>query len=94
MILKIEKVKAESLQSKPWTIDIPELTILELRPSLLQKTGQSPGFISPLVVREFKLYNLKGLLDNSKTYTAQGELSFINSYRTFNFIGSIFNIQF
>jgi len=80
-ILKIEEILAEAKEEKPWTIEIPHLVILELRPSLLQKSGGEPGSISPLVVREFKMDGFKGLLDDSKTYTAHGELSFINSYR-------------
>lgn len=80
-IVKIEEIVAENFELKPWTISIPHLTILELRPSLLQKSGASAGSMSPLVVRELKIEGFKGLLDDSKTYTAQGELSFINSYR-------------
>jgi hypothetical protein len=75
-IFKIDELIAETISNNPWTLSIPHLTILELRPSLLRNKEAGP-----LVVRELKIDNLKGLLEDSKTYTAQGELSFINSFR-------------
>lgn len=80
-MLKTEEILAESKEGAPWTISIPHITILELRPSLLRKNGGEPGLLSPLVVRELHIDEFKGLLDDSKTYTAQGNLEFINSYR-------------
>ncbi len=80
-ILKIDEILLEGKDDKPWTIDMPLLSILELRPSLLQKVGEEAGSISPLVVRDFSLKNFKGLLEDGKTYTAKGELHFINSYK-------------
>lgn len=80
-IMKIDQIFAEAQGNNPWTLSIPHLTILELRPSLLQKPGQDTPSLSPLVVRELHLEGLQGLLDDSSTYTAKGELRFINSYR-------------
>ncbi|MES2273293.1 MAG: hypothetical protein V4487_03795 [Chlamydiota bacterium] len=80
-IMKIDEIQMEGTNVNPWTISIPQLTLLELRPSLLQKVGGSVGPISPLVVRELKMLDFRGLLDESKTYLAKGELHFINSYK-------------
>ncbi|HSX26845.1 MAG TPA: hypothetical protein VLE89_07575 [Chlamydiales bacterium] len=80
-MMKIDEILLQGKDAQPWTISIPHLTIHELRPSLLQKIGREVGEISPLVVRELKIDNLKGLLDESFTYTAHGELHFINSYK-------------
>ncbi len=80
-MLKIDELEAVAQGDAPWTISIPHLTILELRPSLLQKPGCETQPAGPLVVREMKIDNFKGLLENSKTYTAHGALSFINSFR-------------
>ena len=79
--MKIDEIVAKSEDEAPWTISIPHITISELRPSLIQKVGEGPGTISPLVVRTLKLDDLNGLLEESKTYTAKGELYFINSYK-------------
>ena len=80
-IMKIDEIVLAGKDHLPWTIDIPTLTILELRPSLLQHPGEPVGPISPLVVRELKLTDFKGLLEDGKTYTAKGKLHFINSYK-------------
>jgi hypothetical protein len=80
-ILKIDELMLEGKDNQPWTIAIPNLTILEMRPSLLQRPGGAAGSISPLVVRQLTLTDFKGLLDDGKTYTAQGKLRFINSYK-------------
>lgn len=80
-MLKVDEIIAEGKGDDPWTLSIPYLAIYDLRPSLLQKPGEPIGPISPLVVREFKLTGLQGLLDESFTYTAKGQLRFINSYK-------------
>jgi hypothetical protein len=80
-ILKIDELVAAADGERPWTISIPHLTILELRPSLLQIPNREPQPAGPLVVREMKIDDFKGLLEDSKTYTAKGSLSFINSFR-------------
>lgn len=80
-VMKIDEIVAATAGDDPWTLSIPHLTLLELRPSLLQRPGPPPEEAGPLVVRELKLENFHGLLEDSYTYTAQGELKFINSYR-------------
>jgi hypothetical protein len=80
-VMKIDEIVAKGEEESPWTISIPHLIISELRPSLLQRVGETPGTISPLVVRQLKIEDFKGLLEESRTYTAKGELHFINSYK-------------
>jgi hypothetical protein len=80
-IMKIDELLLKTEGDNPWTIELPNLTINEMRPSLLTCPGQTLGAMTPLVVRELKITNLQGLLDDSKTYTAQGNLHFINSYK-------------
>lgn len=80
-MMKIDEILMEGDEERPWTIEIPQLTIIDMRPSLLQKPGGTVGPISPFVVREFTLTDFKGLLDEGKTWTAQGQLHFINSYK-------------
>jgi hypothetical protein len=49
---------------------------------LLKKIGQTEtGPLTPLVVRNLHLDGLTGLVEDSKTYTAKGELFFINTFR-------------
>ncbi len=84
--LKVEEIIAERKGKDPWTLSIPHIMITELRPTLLQDVGGPPGTLSPLVVREIRIDDFKGCVDDSKTYTAHGELFFINSYKRENSI--------
>lgn len=77
--LKVEHILIENRH--PWWIEIPTLTIVDLRPSLLQRPNEEVGPLSPLVVRELKLTDFQGELAEGKTYTAEGKLHFINSYK-------------
>lgn len=78
-MMKIDEILLQD--NHPWRISIPNLTLLEIRPSLLQRPGAEIGMINPLVIRELKIANFKGILDDAKTYTAKGSLHFINSYK-------------
>ncbi|MBS0626316.1 MAG: hypothetical protein JSS32_09725 [Verrucomicrobia bacterium] len=80
-MLKIDEMSMGGQGGEPWTISIPLISILDLRPSLLQKPGEPPGEISPLVVRDMKIRDFQGILEDGNTYTGYGELYFINSYK-------------
>ncbi len=80
-ILKIDDLTIGSKNKEPWTIAIPKLTIQDLRPSLLHSPNEEPGQLTPLLIRKLTLSDFKGLLDEGKTYTAQGELTFVNSFK-------------
>lgn len=81
-VMKIDRIWMGCTQENdPWTLLIPQISILEFRPSLLQKPGTEPGPVSPLVIRDLTLKDFKGILDDSKTYTAKGSLNFINSFK-------------
>jgi hypothetical protein len=47
----------------------------------LQKTGRDSGRVGPLVVRELKLKDLTGKLEERASFTATGELHFVNSFK-------------
>jgi hypothetical protein len=78
-LVKIDDIRIKD--EHPWTIEIPKFAIEELRPSLLVQPGKDLGPISPLVVRQFKMNDFHGLLDDGKTWKASGDLSFINSFK-------------
>lgn len=79
--MKIDDLLLETRNNAPWTIAIPTLAIQDLRPSLLQKPNEPPTPLTPLVVRSLTLTSFSGLLDESSTYKAEGNLHFINSYK-------------
>lgn len=76
-----DQILLEGKKNVPWTISIPSIFIREFRPSLLHKPHAEAGPMNPLVVREMHITDLTGLLDEPNTYTANGNLHFINSYK-------------
>jgi len=80
-VLTVDQILAEQVGKDLWTLSIPHIVVTELRPSLLKDVGGPPGKISPLVVRRLKIDDFKGFVDDRTTYTAKGELFFINSYK-------------
>ena len=79
--LDIPVIQVLQEKSEPWSLHIPQLIVRELRPSLLKVAGEPEDPLSPLVVREFTMNHLRGYLDDSNSYTASGELRFLNSFK-------------
>lgn len=80
-IVKIDELNLIEKSHHERLLCIPNLTVLELRPSLLRKRGQTPSEIQPLVVRSFHMSDFKGNLNDPKSFTAKGSMSFINSFK-------------
>ena len=91
-VLKVESIIAQGIGDEPWSISIPHIVITELRPTLLQEVGGPPGKLSPLVVREIRIDDFQGMVEDSKSYTAKGELFFINSYKRETSILELFHL--
>ena len=79
--MNIDRLTMYQDGEEPWKISMPLFRLTEFRPSLLQKIGREIGPVGPLVVRELKMTDFQGLLEESDTYTAKGSLSFINSFK-------------
>ncbi len=79
--LDIPIIQVLQEKGEPWSLHIPQLVAHELRPSLLKVAGEPEDPLSPLVVREFTMNHLRGYLDDSNSYTASGELRFLNSFK-------------
>jgi hypothetical protein len=79
--MKINELTMSQSEEDPWKISMPVFKLQEFRPSLLQKVGRDVGPVGPLVVRELNLTDFKGELEESITYTAKGDLAFVNSFK-------------
>jgi hypothetical protein len=75
------KLTIDQIQIDGTTIAMPHFSIQDLRPSLLHKRGKDEEPPSPLQVRSLEFRDFKGTLNDEKTYTAKGNLSFINTYK-------------
>ena len=62
-------------------VSMPSLSLRDFRPSLLQKVGKKENTIAPFVIRDLKLNDFRGDPRDLKSLTAQGELTFINSFK-------------
>jgi len=99
-IFKMKKLNIFKEKDK-WSFSIPEFKMLEFRPSLLKKVGESREEIKPLVFREVCLQDLEGELEDKRTYKGHGNLSFINSFKRdhsvfdvpADFLGRIFGLD-
>jgi hypothetical protein len=72
-----------------WEFSLPELSVCDLRPSLLKRKDSPMEKIKPLLVRKMELKDLKGSFEDKKTITGNGKIHFINSFKRNN---SIFDI--
>jgi hypothetical protein len=62
-----------------WRMNIPTVLIHELRPSALQEMHQMrPRTVKTLLVEELYLQDIKGLLQDERSFTGYGSLKFVN----------------
>ena len=76
--MHMANLRMDKLANGTWEMQVPQLSIHELRPSVLQTVNEPRPLRKPLVVRQFYLRNIKGTLGDSTSFTADGELNFIN----------------
>ncbi len=100
-LLRIDSLSIYEAEGGEWKLSMPLCKLLEFRPSLLRKIGAEETSIKPLVIRELKLVDFRGCPDDAKTYLAEGELSFVNSFKReytifdlpFNLFGGIIGLD-
>ncbi|MEI6242254.1 MAG: hypothetical protein WCP39_02485, partial [Chlamydiota bacterium] len=63
------------------SFSIPSILIRNFRPSLLKKMSGKEQEIKPLVIREWKLWDIGGNLADPKTIHGKSLLRFINSFK-------------
>ncbi len=79
-ILTIKELNLEKNENN-WFLLIPVLKVKDLRPSLMQKINVPMQEITPFLMRELFLYDFKGNLSSKESFTGQGYLYFINSFK-------------
>lgn len=61
-----------------WTLSMPLGHIREFRPSLLRENGKR-GAEKPFLLKNLSVYDLQGTLGDTKSFTGNGALHFLNS---------------
>lgn len=74
-----------------WQAAMPEISVSEFRPSLLNSTKSMPPTARSLVIRNLDIKDVKGVLGDRNTFTGHGELIFANPQKK-NFQNSILAI--
>lgn len=77
----VDQILIQEEKESPWTLHIPKITLIDLRPSLLHKKGEDPKPLTPLLVRRLELGPVEGLAAEGATYRGNGTLDFINSFK-------------
>ena len=80
-LFKVDKICICKEPNKKWNLAIPTLMIQDFRPSLLKKQGQQPGRIKPFMIRELYFHNICGYPEEANSFTGQGRLHFINTFK-------------
>ncbi|MBS0586359.1 MAG: hypothetical protein JSR76_08740 [Verrucomicrobia bacterium] len=79
--LDIASLAIKNTQERGWTLEIPEIKIDDLRPSLLRKRGEAPHKMRPFRIKSFSLTDIKGDLASPETFTGKGSLAFVNTFK-------------
>lgn len=91
-VFYIGNLRADKSRAGFWHLSIPLLTAYEVRPSLFREAIiLNPRVRKPLIVRQFFIQDLTGILGDVKTFKGHGSLSFINPQKK-NLQNTIFAI--
>lgn len=78
-------VDLKEIQMKPknndLALNVPEVMIKDLRPSLLQKRGKVRGRIKPFHIKNMVFTDVTGMLSEPKTLKGKGHLQFVNTFK-------------
>lgn len=77
--LSVPKLTFENKES--WEISMPFLHLKDFRPSLLRDKIGKENEVKPLLVKEFKFFDLKGRINEEESLTGWGYFNFTNSFK-------------
>lgn len=75
-IKKIELNKKEG-----WDLNIPQILIRQLRPSLMEKVDGERGELKPFMITNLTLSDIRGQLGNTDSLQGLAHLTFINQFK-------------
>ncbi|NGX41293.1 MAG: hypothetical protein KR126chlam4_01132 [Candidatus Anoxychlamydiales bacterium] len=79
-IVTINDMSFEKNKNK-WQLNMPILKIKDLRPSLMKEINKPLDDITPFLIRDLVLNDFKGDLGNINSFTGNGSMHFINSFK-------------
>ncbi|NGX52318.1 MAG: hypothetical protein KR126chlam5_00615 [Candidatus Anoxychlamydiales bacterium] len=79
-IVTINDMSFEKNKNK-WQLNMPSLKVKDLRPSLMKEINKPIDEITPFLIRDLVLKDFKGDLGNINSFTGNGSMHFINSFK-------------
>lgn len=79
-ILQLDELLLEESDGV-WNFFLPKVELVDCRPSLLKNQKEESGEIKPLLIKNFKLVDLKGNFSDLSSISGKGDLSFLNSFK-------------
>ncbi len=73
--MKLKPVKGD------FALEVPDLRIKDLRPSLLMRKGKSRGRIKPFHIKNMVFTDISGMLSDPKSLKGKGSLNFVNTFK-------------
>jgi|GEM_PF-2939810 len=67
-----------------WFLNIPRILLEEFRPSLMTQVGGHKGRIKPFTIRGLAIDNVEGNTVDLNSFTGDGELIFVNTFKRSN----------
>lgn len=79
---KIPELKIHLQPDNVWWLNIPEIRIANLRPSLLQRRGQHyHQRLKPFHIKQMVIQDVQGNIADEKSLTGKGHLNFVNTFK-------------
>lgn len=79
--VSIPKIVTTDVPEKGTMMQIPELTIQEMRPSLMRRSRQSQVRLKPFCISTMTFQDVSGFLNDLSTFTGKGSLTFENTFK-------------
>lgn len=77
----IREMKFRPQKNGDYMVEVPEIAVHDLRPSLLEKRGKKRGRLRPFHIKSMVFHDVNGLLSSPKTLKGKGHLNFINTFK-------------
>ncbi len=79
--IDLKEMRLKPTKEGDVSLEVPELLINDLRPSLLLKRGKARGRIKPFHIKKMNFSDVTGLLSDPKTLKGKGHLNFVNTFK-------------
>jgi hypothetical protein len=73
--------KIELKKEEQWQLNIPQIVVKQLQPSMMQKVSGEPQTVKPFTIKNFIMKDIRGKLGDKSSLEGSGHLSFANQFK-------------